>query len=360
MNIIRVFRLSMRVAEWAAPHIEEWHRKRNLDRNEGQRHLKAGNWPEAEVHFATALAEGKHSGQKRWEMLVGLAAAQRGQRKLDSAEETACLAAELGRTAGNHGWQMQSLNELADIQLTREDYVSAQNTAEAILSREGARPKPDKGTLAGAARKLGIALAKADNRTEAAAAFQQAVQLSEEALGKDHVDTARNLTELGSLYGSQGNHAEAQRCLRRAVEIHRASSGGDSAETSQSLLLLANSLSASGDPDAACSEYERVLKLREQQIGANPEETLDAQINLARLYIEAGRTPAARELLILTVGKLDRRGGPRLISALELMVQAEQLSGRAAEAARWQQKLEAVGQPAKRPDIMAQFGRAQA
>jgi len=360
MNIVSLFRLGIRVAEKAAPHVHEWHRKRNLDRNEGQRHLKARNWSAAEGHLATALGERQHSSQRRLEMLVGLAAAQRGQSKFEEAEQTARRAVELGISAGNHGGQMQALQELLDIQLSQNNYGAAQETGESIVTKESARSKPDKATLAVASRKLGSTLAKLGKHTEALAALERAATLSEEAWGKVHLETARSLSELGSVYSALENHVEAQRCLRGAVEIHRALSGADSPETTQSLLLLANSLVESGDPDSAVSEFERVLKLKEQQVGVNPEETIEASLNLARLYICAGRTPAARELLLLTVGKVERKGGPRLILALELMIEAEQKAGRKAEALRWKEKLNAVGQPPLKRDNMAQFGRATA
>jgi tetratricopeptide (TPR) repeat protein len=361
MNIISMVRLGVRVAKWAAPHVQEWHRERNLDRTEGQRHLTARNWSLAEVHLSTALATGQHTSQERVDMLLGLASAQRSQGKLEEAEETARVAAELGVAAGNHGWQMQAQTELLEIHLSQENYAAARDLARSILKQEGSRVRPDKATLATAFRKLGMALAKAGpdsgDAAEAVTALERGAALAEEVWGKDHVETAHSLSELGSFYRSQEKHGDAQRCLRRAVEIHRALSGATSPETTLSLLHLANSLAESGDPDAACSEFERVLKLKEQQVGVNPEETIDVRLNLARLYLEAGRTPAARELLLLTVGNVERKGGQRLITALELLVEAEQIAGRHAEAARWSQKLDAVGKPPSRPDIMAQFGR---
>ena len=46
ISVTRIFRLSMRVAHWAEPHVKEWHRQRHLNRVEGQRHLDARNWSE--------------------------------------------------------------------------------------------------------------------------------------------------------------------------------------------------------------------------------------------------------------------------------------------------------------------------
>ena len=72
ISITRLFRLSMKMARWCKPHVREWHRKRHLHRMESQRHLDARNWSEAEKHLVIALAERRHSSQRRCELLLNL------------------------------------------------------------------------------------------------------------------------------------------------------------------------------------------------------------------------------------------------------------------------------------------------
>src|SRR5258707_5204611 len=124
---MRLFPLSIRVAGWATPHIQKWHRQRRLNQTEGHRHLNARNWSEAELHLAAALGERRHSDKQRSELLLGLAAAQRGQGKLGEAEQNVRLAAEVGR---DHVSQVRALDALMDVQLAQEDYAAAQATAE--------------------------------------------------------------------------------------------------------------------------------------------------------------------------------------------------------------------------------------
>ena len=81
-------------------------------------------------------------------------------------------------------------------------------------------------------------------------AFQRAAQLSEQAFGAEHVETAKSFSELGMLCRQKGDHAEAQRCLRRALQAHRAASGHDSHEATQALFHLASSLEESGNLEA--------------------------------------------------------------------------------------------------------------
>lgn len=98
ISVTRIFRLSMRVARWAEPHVREWHRRRHLHRSEGQRHLDARNWAEAEKEFTIALAERRHSGIRRAEMLLNLELAQRRQGKLAEAEQSAQAAVQHAST----------------------------------------------------------------------------------------------------------------------------------------------------------------------------------------------------------------------------------------------------------------------
>ena len=358
MNIIRIFRLGMRVYEWATPHVQEWHRARHFHRTEGQRHLKARNWTEAEAHLASALAERKHSTKQRTELLLGLASAQQGQGKLSEAEQTAREAVEAGVSAGLHHRQMEALDVLLEAQSAQGNHAAAQNTAELLLRKEGTRRKSDPARMASVSRKLGRALAQSGNGAEALAAFERSVKFAEAAHGPEHMETAASLSELGAQYRALGDHAGAERNLRRAVEIYRATGGFDSHEATQGVYELAVTLLESGDPDGACNEFERVLAIKERLVGGKPEDTADAQVNLARIYIQAGRTSAARELLLRAIGVLDRSGSDELLSAaLELMVDAELQAGREGEAERWHRKLGMVGQERVPPDVMAQFGR---
>ena len=142
---------------------------------------------------------------------------------------------------------------------------------------------------------------------------------------------------------------------------HRASLGVTVEHRRAMLSNLAASLMESGDAAGACGEYERVLTLKERQLGVKPEETAEAQINLARIYLQAGRSPGARELLLRAVGALERKGGERYVAALELLAEAEQQAGRKSEAARLREKLaKLVAQASKPADLPAAQLVAQA
>ena len=70
--------------------------------------------------------------------------------------------------------------------------------------------------------------------------------------------------------------------------------------------------------DGAASQFEKALAVAERQIGGDREQTAETQAHLAAIYMRAGRTSAARELLIHAIGVL-RKKDERLEFALETM-----------------------------------------
>jgi tetratricopeptide (TPR) repeat protein len=334
ISITRIFRLTMRVARWAEPHVKEWHRQRHLNRTEGQRHLDSRNWAEAEKHFTLALAERRYSKQRQCELLLNLEQAQRRQRKLGEAEQSA--AAALG-IAPSRSLRARAQDALVDIQLEQCRYPEAEQSIAEILRIEQAESRPDGARLAKSYRKLGTARLKSERPAEAMEAFRQAADLSERAFGTAHAETAQSFAELGMLHRQHGEHAQAQVFLRRALDIHRGASGLDSHEATQGLYQLAASLEESGDPDGAAGEFERLLALRARQVGVNPLDNAETQVRLAGLYLQAGRIGPAKELLNHAIGVLERKGGQPLAQALQILAVAEEQSGHPEEAERWRE-----------------------
>jgi tetratricopeptide (TPR) repeat protein len=345
ISITRIFRLGIRFAVWVTPHVKEWHRKRNLNVSEAERHLASRNWSEAEKHLAAALTERRYPSKRRIGFLLDLERAQRNQGKLDQAEQTARAAIEMA--AGDHTLQSRAMEGLVDVQISQEKYSDAEQTIREIASLEAGKSQPDRARLATCARKLGTALLKSGRKEEAFEAFQQAASLAEQAFGANHLETAQSLSQLGMLSRQHGDHAEAQRCLRRALEIHREASGPESNAATEALYNLAASLEQSGDLAGAVSEYESVLKLKDRQVGGNREEATDVQVHLAGLYVKAGRIAPARELLMQAIGTLERKGGPQLARALETFADVEERMGRGADAKQWRERAaEIAGTPA--------------
>jgi tetratricopeptide (TPR) repeat protein len=319
--------------------VKDWHRQRHLNHVEGERHLKARNWTEAETHLRQAIHERKRPPKQKLDLLVGLMEAQRKQGKFADAAKTMHEATALAEASKDRVLQVKAFDAQADFQLDQKDYSGAEQTLGKLEALESASKAPDYKRIASSARKLGTALLNSGRMDEAMKSFDRAAELSEKAFGANHLETGDALTELGARYRELGNHAEAQRCLRKALAIHRETSGLDSHQTTHDLFHLASSLAESGNVEAAAAEYEKVLALRERQIGADRTQTAETQARLASIYVKAGRTSAARELLIHAIGTLDRKGGDeRLEFALETMAQVEDSLNHTAEAEQYRER----------------------
>jgi tetratricopeptide (TPR) repeat protein len=130
--------------------------------------------------------------------------------------------------------------------------------------------------------------------------------------------------------------------LRRAADIHQSASGPESHAATEAIYNLAASLEQSGDVNGAVNEYERVLKLKDRQVGGNREEATEVQVQLAALYVKAGRIAPARELLMQAIATLERKGGPPLARALGTFADVEERMGRKEEARQWRERAEEI------------------
>jgi tetratricopeptide (TPR) repeat protein len=339
MSIIRLFRIGIRVAAWATPRVQEWHRERQMNETESQRHLDAKNWAEAETHLVEALKK-KRSNKVTAELLAKLSKAQLHQKKFAEAAESANACVDLAANDPNLLWL--ALDALASIQLAQGDTTSTLETLDSMDESEKARPKPDLTRLLKTSRTRGNILAGLGRTFEARGAFEETLKLAEQAHGAEHLETAHILAEDGALCRKIGDHPQAQRSLQRALTIYRASEEFHSVQCSESLRHLALSLEESGNLDAATAEYERFVSLCERQIGGNARDLAHAQVRLSSLYVRSGRSSAARELLGSAMAMLEREKGEVLREALEILAQAEEQAGRRAAAAACRAKAESI------------------
>jgi len=344
ISVTRLFRLGIRFVVWVEPYVKEWQRQRHHNRVQGQQHLASKNWIEAEKHFSLALNERRHAVKKRLDLLLDLEQAQRCQRKFTEAEQTARKALDLAAAARNHAGQSRAMEALVDIHLDQGKWAEAEQATAEIVRLERASSKPDHARLAKCSRKLGTALLNSGRNAEALEAFHQSAKLCEQTHGANHAETAGSFVELGMLYRQHGEHVEAQRHLRRALQIHRKISGPESSEATQDLYHLAASLAESGDLDGAAAEFERLLAMKDRQVGGDRKETAEAQVRLAVLYLNAGRPAQACELLMQAIGFLERKGGDKLLLAMETMACVQEQMGRFEDAKHWRDRVASMTQ----------------
>lgn len=338
LSLSRMVRIVTRVAAWATPKVQKWNRERNMNRTEAKRHMEARNWSEAQKHLQAALAERKRSAADRLDLLLNLCEAQRGQGKLDAAQETAGEALKLAIEQRQQAMHSRALEAVACVQLDLGQFEQAEKTTQEVIHQESTQPNPDFARLASCSRKLAAAYERSQQPAEASKALQQSAEYAEKAYGADHAETAGHLHDLGMLHRRHGRHGDAQNCLRRALHIHRSTTGADSHQATQALHNLAASLEEAGDFTGAAAEYEKLLTVRERQVGANPMETADAQVRLAGLLLKSNRLAQARELLLPAIAMLERKGGSLYVTALDTMAGVEERSGRADAAREYREK----------------------
>jgi tetratricopeptide (TPR) repeat protein len=318
-----------RFAAWATPHVKEWHRRRHEDRLEGERHLAAGNYSEAEKHLTVAVAlavERRAAPGKLVALRLQLADAQRELGKFDQAEGT--VRAAFHDAGQDKQWHAVALDALAEIQLARGNFADAAKTI-----AECAGFPADAAVSARRMLRLARAQYKGGDRLKGADCYAQALDLHEKAFGAEHIETGHLLTELAGLSRAQGDQAAAQVYLRRALKIHEACCGADSQEAAEDLGNLAGSLEESGDLEGAVAQYERALRLSERRVGGNMEDLAEIQARVARMYVMWGELGKARQLMAQAIPALVGKPGKRLSTALETLAQLEEASGNTQEAA---------------------------
>ena len=333
-TLFSALRWSYKLAAAASPHIRAWSLERGLNRVEGERHLKARNWAEAEKYLVPAVLEAdqrRHSVRKIHYRLL-LAEAQRKQGKSDDAERTVREALEHTARISNPSGYLQCLDALAEVFHDAENYPAMEAALQEGVRIESSMPHPDAWRMARRVHRLGTARHKSGRSEDAIPALEKAVRLHEDLCGPEHLDTGNLLSELGAIYRAQGAHDQAQRCLHRSLRIHEREFGHDSPETVSDLHDLAGSLEESGDIEGAAELYERALMFKLRIVGGDLEELAEMQFGLAGMYIGWSNYARARELLAEAIGTFRSKKGPRLAIAYETLAYVEEYSGRYQEA----------------------------
>jgi CHAT domain-containing protein/tetratricopeptide (TPR) repeat protein len=129
---------------------------------------------------------------------------------------------------------------------------------------------------------------------EALRLARQVAELSRQALGEDHPDTAASLNNLGALLQAMGDLAGARPHYERALAIHRRVLGEDHPDIAASLNHLGLLLQAMGDLAGARPYYERALAIRRQALGEDHPDTAQSLNNLGVLLQATGDLAGAR------------------------------------------------------------------
>jgi CHAT domain-containing protein/tetratricopeptide (TPR) repeat protein len=194
---------------------------------------------------------------------------------------------------------------------------------------------------------------------------QQALQRSEKALGPEHPRTAQSLMVLASIYGQMGAHDKALALSQRALQISEKVSGPEGPQTAAALNNLVTLYTQMGSYDQALPLARRAAEIREKALGPENLWTNVSLRNLGFLYLAKKDYAQAESTFRRTQGRQGDLGMVELYlatgkydSALSLLI--SKLTPKARNRAQYQaqyytQKGLALKGLGNRPEAFAAF-----
>jgi len=123
---------------------------------------------------------------------------------------------------------------------------------------------------------------------DAESAYTLAVTIGEAALGREHPEVARSVSNLGEAHRVQGHSAEAERCFMRSIAIWEDAFGPDHPLLAPPLNGLGTLAYRRGDMQAAAAHFERVRDLFERSYGAEHPDVGAVTGNLGEVLLRQG------------------------------------------------------------------------
>ncbi|MCB1933817.1 MAG: tetratricopeptide repeat protein, partial [Candidatus Accumulibacter sp.] len=140
--------------------------------------------------------------------------------------------------------------------------------------------------------------------------YQRALAINEKALGPDHPDTARSLSNFADLYTATGAYAKAEPLYQRALAIHEKALGPDHPYTAVSLNALADLYTVTGAYAKAEPLLERALAINEKALGPDHPGTATSLNDFAALYYGTGAYAKAESLHQRALAIYEKALGP--------------------------------------------------
>jgi tetratricopeptide (TPR) repeat protein len=158
---------------------------------------------------------------------------------------------------------------------------------------------------------LGDVLDHKGNLAEASRLHRRALSALEAALGAEHLETARAMEMLGLSLMRNAEYAEAERCFRQALDVRERHLSPTHLDAIRSLELIARALDRQGKYDEAVPLHRRVLALRERLLGREHPLVLVSLNNLGIVLTNLGELTEAETVLRRALGAVRRAFGPR-------------------------------------------------
>jgi CHAT domain-containing protein/tetratricopeptide (TPR) repeat protein len=214
-------------------------------------HHAAGNYAEAKIHASAALAIAE-------------------RRPPEMASE-----------------QIEPLNDLARAERALGNYAAAEQGYKRALALLN---KPENAANAGILNDNLAALYGQTSRFEEAETHHKlAIQLLEQALGREHREVGQAAANFGVMLNESGRYDEAEPLLRRGLAITEAQPQQDRVSIGIIVDNLAGLLRQTGRTDEALGNQQRAVSLFEAALPPNHPTLATTRNNLGRLLLDMGR-----------------------------------------------------------------------
>lgn len=157
--------------------------------------------------------------------------------------------------------------------------------------------------------KAGTYLIERGQYSDAEPLLMHALLIRRRLLGEDHLDIARTLNNLASLYRRQGKYDEAEPFYRQALTIREKLLGTEHPETARSLNNLAIFYQSQKEYKQAESLYQRTIAIYELHLGSDHPDVARTLNNLAILYKDQGKYEEAELVYQRTIAIYERHLG---------------------------------------------------
>jgi len=175
-------------------------------------------------------------------------------------------------------------------------YHKAKEQFERALKIQEAHYGKDHVEVAGILNNLGSAYGLLGDHVTECDYLKRALKIKE-SYGKDHVEMAEILNNLGNAYGSLGDHITKRDYLERALKIEETHYGKDHVEVAVTLNNLGNAYGSLGDHVTERDYLERALKIKESSYGKDHVEVAGILNNLGNAYGSLGDHVTERDYL---------------------------------------------------------------
>jgi tetratricopeptide (TPR) repeat protein len=208
--------------------------------------------------------------------------------------------------------------------------------AEPLVARALALAPTGTAAEADALRLLAAVSAASGDRASAEASLQQAVEMTERALGGDHERLAPLLCDLGMLLVGEGRLPEAEARLRRCLAIDDADGTvrhlDRRARQVFTLEILGSLAIAKGEAAEGETLMRRAVALSTLEPGLGPADVADALNGLAKVIVDRGGTREAGRLAQRALSLYERVHDSRHAEVTEVLVTLAAVRAMAGEA----------------------------